>query len=176
MQSLTPEQWRELFSSVEHFAYHLEMRDWYAVDEEKAEFARWRAGKLEWPSAPEDWWRPWHTLIQDTIKRGAIVRRARIVSEPVTDYIRYEWESTYQNIEAGEKVRWLPRRLATGVALPGNDFWLFDDKAVLVNHFTGDGGSAGQELVTEPAVIELCHSAFDAVWEIATPHGEYQPG
>ncbi|WP_211261407.1 DUF6879 family protein [Pseudonocardia acaciae] len=172
---MTLDQWREMFRSVEHFAYHLEMRDRYAVDEEKEEFARWRAGKLEWPTAREDWWRPWHTLIQDTVQRGAIVLRARIVSEPVTDYIQYEWESTYENIEAGEEVRWLPRRLATGIALPGNDFWLFDDRKLLVNLFTGDGGWAGNELLTEPAVIKLCHSAFDAVWQVATPHGDYQP-
>jgi hypothetical protein len=71
--------------------------------------------------------------------------------------------------------RWLPRRLATGIALPGNDFWLFDDKKVLVNHFTGDGGWVGNELVTEPAVIKLCRAAFDAVWKVATPHGDHQP-
>ena len=176
MQLLTSEQNRELFASFESFAYHLEMRDQYAVEDEAEKFARWRAGKLERPTASEDWWRPWHTLIRDAVQRGAIVRRARIVSEPVTDYIRFEWEGTYQNVEAGEEVRWLPRRQATGIALPGNDFWLFDDKAVMVNHFTGDGGWVGQELITEPAVIELCHSAFDAVWEVATPHGEYQPG
>jgi hypothetical protein len=176
MQLLTPERSHELFASFQRFAYHLEMRDWYGVDEEKEEFARWRAGKLEWPTRREEWWRPWHDLISGAVERGAVVRRARIVSEPITDYIRYEWEATYQNIEAGEEVRWLPPRLATGIALPGNDFWLFDDNAVRVNHFTGDGASAGHELVTEPAVIKLCHAAFDAVWEIATPHGRYQPG
>lgn len=176
MQQLSPEQWRDQFNSVERFAYHLEMRDWYAVDEEKEEFAQWRAGNWVWPTERDEWWRPWHTLIRDAVTRGAVVRRARIVSEPITDYIRSEWEATYQNIESGEEVRWLPRRLATGIALPGNDFWLFDDRLVLVNHFTGDGGWLGNELVTDPAVIKLCRSAFDAVWELAIPHGDYQPG
>jgi hypothetical protein len=175
VQRLTPEQRREVFSSFERFAYHLEMRDWYGIDEEKERFARWRAGEPRQP-IEEELWRPWHTLIRDAIRRGAVVRRARIVSEPVTDYIRFEWEGTYQNLEAGEEVRWLSRRLASGIALPGNDFWLFDDKKLLVNHFTGDGGWVGNEIVIDPAVIELCHSAFDAVWRVATPHGEYQPG
>lgn len=176
MQDLTPEELRELFTSFDRYAYHLEMRDWYAIDEEKERFARWRAGDQVRPVAEEDRWRPWHTLIRDAGQRGAVVRRARIVSEPITDYIRFEWEGTYQNVKAGEDVRWLPRRLATGIALPGNDFWVFDDSTALINHFTGDGGSAGQELITQPAVIELCRSAFEAVWEIATPHSDYQPG
>jgi hypothetical protein len=177
MQQLTPDQWREMFDSVERFAYHLEMRDAYAVDGEEEEFARWQTGTLKWPTEREGWWDPsWHDLVHNAVRRGATLRRARVVSEPVTDYIRYEWEATYQNIEAGEDVRWLPRPLATGIALPGNDFWLFDDRTVLVNHFTGDGNWLGNELVTSPAVIGLCHTAFDAVWELATPHGRYQPG
>ena len=52
MQPLTPERDDELFNSFQHFAYHLEMRDWYAVDEEKERLAQWRAGKLERPPEP----------------------------------------------------------------------------------------------------------------------------
>jgi hypothetical protein len=177
MQRLTPENWRELFDSVEQFAYHLEMRDSYGVDDEAEEFAQWKTGALRLPTTREDWWdHAWHDLVRDAVQRGAVLRRTRIVSEPVTDYIRFEWEGTYQNIEAGEDVRWLPRRLATGIALPGNDFWLFDDRTVLVNHFTGNGGWLGNELITDPAVIKLCHTAFDSAWELATPHDRYQPG
>lgn len=153
------------------------MRDAYGVDTEAEEFALWKAGTLNWPTSRDDWWdHSWHDLVRDTVQRGAVPRRTRIVSEPVTDYIRFEWEATYQNIESGEDVRWLSRRLATGIALPGNDFWLFDDRTVLVNHFTGAGGWPGNELITDPAVIELCHPAFDTVWAPATPHDRYQPG
>ena len=179
-RKLTPDQLRELFDSVERFAYHLEMRDSYGgIDEEAEEFAQWKTGALRIASQPRGV--VGSLLARPHLRRGPARRSRsygglRIVSEPVTDYIRFEWEGTYQNIEAGEDVRWLQRRLATGIALPGNDFWLFDDRTVLVNHFTGNGGSAGQELVTDPAVIKLCHSAFDAVWELATPHDRYQPG
>jgi len=51
------------------------------------------------------------------------VRQARIVSEPVTAYTRFLHDTaTEPNIEAGEQIRWLPRKLASGIALPGNDF------------------------------------------------------
>jgi hypothetical protein len=58
-------------------------------------------------------------------------------------------------VHAGELVRWLPRRQASDIALPGNDFWVFDDATVLFNHFNGDGDWAvpGEELRTEPSVV-----------------------
>ncbi|WP_436845922.1 DUF6879 family protein [Streptomyces chartreusis] len=33
----------------------------------------------------------------------------------------------------------LSRRHATDIALPENDFWMFDSNLVLVNHFDGKG-------------------------------------
>jgi len=115
-------------------------------------------------------------MIKTMVAKGVLVRRARIISEPVTDYIRYEHGVTAGlNIAAGELVRWLPRRRASDLALPGNDFWLFDDRLVLFNHFAGDGSSGDKELRDEPAVIRLCAAAFEAVWERATPHHDYQP-
>jgi hypothetical protein len=103
------------------------------------------------------------------------VRRARIVSEPVTDYIRYEYEITpAASLAAGERVRWLPRRQASDLALPGNDFWLIDDRVVF-NHFSGEGEMIDVEVVTEPAVAKFCASAFEAVWERAIDHENYQP-
>jgi hypothetical protein len=56
------------------------------------------------------------------IQAGTQIRRAHIVSEPVTEYIRFEWAGTQYNVTAGEDVRWLRRRLAWRIALPGNDF------------------------------------------------------
>ena len=47
---------------------------------------------------------------------------------------------------------------------------------VLFNHFTGDGGwsEPGKELRTESAVVKQCADAFEAVWERAVPHAQYQ--
>ena len=104
-----------------------------------------------------------------------VVRRARIVSEPVSTYTRYLHAMTSVNVGAGEQVRWLPRRDAAGIALPGLDFWVFDGHRVLFNHFTGDGDWADPRLsYTEaPAVAQLCASAFETVWERGIEHGKY---
>jgi hypothetical protein len=65
--------------------------------------------------------------------------------------------------------------MASDLALPGNDFWPFDGAAVLFNYFGGDGTAAGAELRDEPAVVTLCASAFEALWDRAMPYEEYRP-
>jgi hypothetical protein len=164
----------ELIAGCTRSAVHLEMRDVYGVDDEKERFEAWRNGHRLDPADEAEWWRPWLDLIQETVARGVVVRRARIVSEPVTDYIRFEHSGTFTNIAAGEQVRWLPRRRASDIALPGNDFWLFDDRLIRWNHFTGDGGSAQHEVSDDPAAAKLCAEAFEAVWARAIPHDQYE--
>ncbi|MBT2509890.1 hypothetical protein J7I98_29315 [Streptomyces sp. ISL-98] len=164
----------ELLRSASESAVHLEMRDSYAVDNEKGPFAKWRAGVRLDPADRSSWWRPWLDLISETVARGVVVRRARIVSEPVSEYIRFEHSGTFTNVAAGEQVRWLPRRQASGIALPGNDFWLIDGRLIRWNHFTGDGASAGGEMSEDPTEAKLCAEAFEAVWTRGIPHDEYK--
>jgi hypothetical protein len=64
---------------------------------------------------------------------------------------------------------------ASDLALPGNDFWLFDDRLVQFNHFSGNGDWLGVEAIDDPAIVALCSSSFEAVWERATPHENYRP-
>ncbi|GGP36035.1 DUF6879 family protein [Streptomyces melanogenes] len=164
----------EVLGRCTRSAVHLEMRDSYAVDNESGRFAQWKSGHRYDPADRASWWRPWHDLIASTVRRGVAVRRARIVSEPVSEYIRFEYDGTFMNVAAGEFVRWLPRRNASDLALPGNDFWVFDGTIVRFGHFTGDGQYTGEEWTDQPAVAKLCVTAFDAVWERAIPHEEFK--
>ncbi|MGJ5826083.1 DUF6879 family protein [Streptomyces ossamyceticus] len=164
----------ELLGAAQRSAVHLEMRDSYAVDYEKGPFAEWRAGFRHDPADRSSWWRPWLDLISETVARGVVVRRARIVSEPVSEYTRFLYDGTFTNVAAGEQVRWLPRRKASDLALPGNDFWLIDDRLIRWNHFTGEGASGGGEISEHPAAVKLCAEAFEAVWARAVPHENYE--
>lgn len=163
----------ELLAGCRSTAIHLELRDGYMRDDPA--FVAWQAGQRHDPADRDSWWRPWLDVIAATVARGVVIRRARIVSEPVSEYVQYEYDVTFTNVAAGEQVRWLPRRNATDIALPGNDFWLLDDRLVLVNHFTGDGDVAGFELRDDQPVVALCALAFEAVWARAVPHEEYKP-
>jgi hypothetical protein len=147
------------------------MRDSYGTNDR---FEAWKLGaRINWDDRAS-WWHSFNDQISNAVRRGVVVRRARIVSEPVSEYIRWEHYATRGNIESGEQVRWLPRRLATDVALPGNDFWCFDDRLVRVHHFSGEGAVVEDELTDDPIVVKLCSSAFEAVWERAMPHAQYR--
>jgi hypothetical protein len=164
----------ELMAECTHSAVHLEMRDHYGVAAEADDYRAWlETGRLDTdPDSPN--WAPWVDLVSSAVARGVAVRRARIVSEPVTDYIRYEHASTVVNLHAGEKVRWLPRRQTGTISLPGNDFWLFDDHVIRWGYFSGDGALVGHEISQAPAAVKLCEEAFDAVWARAIPHDTYR--
>ncbi|MEV5516271.1 DUF6879 family protein [Streptomyces flaveolus] len=163
----------DLLDSAQAHALHLELRDVYAVGEEREVFEAFlRDGSV--PADDSEYWSGWLPLVERTVARGVKVRRARIVSEPVTDYIRFEHAITDANCRAGEQVRWLPRRRASTLALPGNDFWLIDDRLVRWNLFSGDGQDLEPDHTDEPQAIKLCVEAFRAVWDLATDHADYR--
>jgi hypothetical protein len=165
----------QLLSSCERSAVHLEMRDGYSRTDPM--FTGWQQGKRFDPADWDSWWRPWLDIVIAARGRGVTIRRARIVSEPVSDYIRWEYDITFTNVEAGEDIRWLPRRRASDLLLPGNDFWVFDDRLVLWNHFTGEGevSPEGWEITEDPDQVKACAAAFESVWDRTVPHRDYRP-
>jgi Family of unknown function (DUF6879) len=166
---------REAIASARCSAVHLEMRDSYMLDDPA--FLKWQQGHRHDPADRASWWRPWLDVVTEATERGVVMHRARIVSEPISDYIRYEYDGTWTNITAGEQVRWLPRRRTAELLLPGVDFWAFDDDLVIFNHFTGAGQWADPSM--EPCrdldVVKQCLTAFEAVWDRAIPHDQYRP-
>ncbi|MFG2894991.1 DUF6879 family protein [Streptomyces sp. NPDC048248] len=161
----------ELLGQCQRSAMHLEMRDAYVPSDR---FRAWQRGeRISWEDRAS-WWHPYDQLIHDTVARGVVIRRARIISEPVSEYIRWEHYVTRCNVTAGEEVRWLPRRQATNIPLPGNDFWLFDDVLLRVHHFSGDGAVVDDEITEDAETVRLCSAAFETVWKRAVPHHLYK--
>jgi hypothetical protein len=149
---------------------HLELRDTY--DPETPQYREWLAGtRRPVPASPE-----WFRFVREHTARGVRFRRARIVSEPLSDYIRFEHEATAGlNVAAGEEVRWLPRKLARGLSVPVNDFWVFDGRLVRLGYFAGNGAYLDDELTDDPVIVGTCAEAFELVWELAIPHAGYRP-
>lgn len=103
------------------------------------------------------------------------VRRLRIVSEPLTDYIRWEHSITSANVAAGELVRWLPRSACVDLLVVPVDFWVFDSTSVLFGHFSGNGDVVRHELRIEPDIAKLATECFEAAWNRGIPHEYYTP-
>lgn len=166
----------ELMDSATTSACHLEMRDAYAVGDEADDFASWRATGRRDADPDSAYWKPWVERITAMTARGVVVRRARIVTLPPSEYIRFEHAGTSVNVVAGEQVRWLPRDQATDIALPEHDLWLFDGKLARFNHFSeaGDWADPRNSITTELAEVARIAAAFEAVWQRATPHEDFK--
>ncbi|MGI5418637.1 DUF6879 family protein [Actinomadura luteofluorescens] len=157
----------EFVADAKRSVRRLEMRDSYMLSDPW--WKAWQAGRFEeYPEPPA-----WPALIREVTGRGVSVRRARIVSEPVSEYIRFEYATTAGIVTAGERVRWVPRRLAAGLALPGTDCWIVDGDRVLFTFYSGDGEVVGRELGGVEAVT-LCLDAFEAAWAVGVDHQDYR--
>jgi hypothetical protein len=161
----------DLLRACSSSAVHLEMRDAYTPDDPL--FLAWLAGNRDEFATHET--RPWLDLMREVTGRHVRVRRARIVSEPVTECIRFEYDTTASNIGAGEDVRWLPRHLAAGLLLPALDFWVFDGRRARFNLFSGTGEFLDTRMCDDPVIVRQCADAFEAVWDRAIPHADDEP-
>ncbi|WP_033346495.1 DUF6879 family protein [Catenuloplanes japonicus] len=171
MPSISESEFAGLLQTFTRESLHLETRDAYGTETELPYMAKWSRGE------PDDlaWLADWCATLRAHTARGATVRRARIVSEPLSAYQRWSHSIAQPMVDAGEDIRWVPRRLVSSIGIPGNDFYLLDDHLAVFLIYTGDGLNASFETSTDPADLSLCRSAFEAVWKVAVPHREYQP-
>lgn len=168
MTLLTDDAFDELFISFEHTAFRLETRESYAgVSYEVEPFSEFLAtGRAVWDEHD-----PWLLNIRRVRAEGKRVERVRIVSEPWSDYTRYGLAMGRYTTDAGEDIRYLPRRQSTD--LPELDYWLFDSCRLYVLHY-GDGNDLlGVEPIEEPSGIVQANAWRDAAWHHAVPYRSY---
>ncbi|GAA4472954.1 DUF6879 family protein [Phytohabitans houttuyneae] len=171
MADLSRAEFDALFEDFEREVLHLEMRDVYGTEAEIPQLAKWKVGE------PDDleWLQGWCDTLRRGAARGKKFRRALVVSEPLSEYQRWAYTTTQPLVDAGEDIRWIPRRLVSSIALPGNDAYVIDGALVVWMHYSGNGASTGIETSTNAADINLCSSAFMAVWQLGIPHRDYRP-
>ena len=90
----------ELLARTRRSVIRFEMRDSY--DPTVKGFAEWQAtgdtGAYEWGDHLD--------VVRTAVARGVTIRRVRVVSEPLSQYLRWEHACTDVNVSAGEDVRW----------------------------------------------------------------------
>jgi hypothetical protein len=172
MHPVTYDDLNSLVRGIKKSFVHLETRDSYGTEIEQPHWAKWRRGE------PDDSdWLDWYLdVLRGHRAAGRTCRRARIVSEPVSEYQRWTISHVDTFIDAGEDIRYVPRpRLAT-ICLPGSgDFYVFDDELVLFLHYAGTGLNVGFETTEDPQIVQMCREAFEAVWKLAVPFRDYRP-
>ncbi|WP_405138252.1 DUF6879 family protein [Nocardia sp. NBC_01388] len=164
-----PSPWLEQFWQAEREAFHLEVRDTYSVPSESEPLRRFLNGE---PALPEYGRRPWTELVQETVGRGVLVSRVRVVTVPHSDYQLWLLSITAGNVAAGEDIRYLPGHLAGEV--PTDDWWLFDDTTVGFNLVDSDGAPAGAAITTDPGIAAYCRRVKEKLWQSAVPFNKYE--
>ncbi|MEU4237292.1 DUF6879 family protein [Actinoplanes sp. NPDC026619] len=157
---------------MEHFriaAFRLEVRKSYGVLSEDAAFQKF----LDGGDPGIDWLSDWLDGARKKTSIGKRIERVRIIDEPPSDFLRFELSITPHNLEAGEDIRYLPRKAARELDIPSEDFWLFDATTVLILNFDDNDRFSGIEPVTEPVKVAPYVSARDTAWQHAFSFRSY---
>ena len=94
---LTPEEFADLFASFAHTAFRLETRDFYDEDSEHEPFRRFLAGE----PADDSWMADFCDDVRGWVAEGKRIERARVVTVPHSDYVRWSMTVARLNIQAG---------------------------------------------------------------------------
>jgi hypothetical protein len=170
MELISPQRRSELIDDTRDLL-KLELRDSYLIDRDDLE--AWRSGDQAKVAASYGLWRD---EVASWVAAGRSMRRVRVISEPLSDYQRMSVEFSGLAVDAGEQLRWLPRRLVSAIALPGNDCFVLDGKTAMFNVLDGNADRAEIQLTTSTEVLTFCLDAFERAWALAVPHREYRPG
>ncbi|HEY0447670.1 DUF6879 family protein [Actinophytocola sp.] len=172
MEFLQGDAFDDLFRTIAHQAFHLEVQDSYHTPEEAGPFQSFLTGR------PDDlsWFEPWLSLVREVTEAGKSIHRLRVVTVPHVDYTRWGLTIARHNIAAGEDIRYLPRHFVDAADLPADDYWLLDDDRVAFTVFEPDGRFAGGASTVDPTIVGYCRAIRDRLWQLAIPHAQYVAG
>ena len=155
--------WPGLFGRFEHTCFRLHTRQSYEDPGEADALRSFLAGQVPaiYPGKDE-----WLAVVRAGVAAGKVMQRVHVVSEPLSDYLRFEIGWSYPlNASIGEDIR-ISR---AGAALPGNDYWLFDSRALARMHYDDHGRLTGVELDDNPAAVVQAAYWRDVALHLAVP-------
>jgi hypothetical protein len=144
---MTPEERMELFRTFTMSVFRLETLQRYTVPQEAERLATFLAGRPLPKRDPTT--HPWLRLIADTTAAGKRWYRVHVVDLPLSDYVRYELASYAETQAAGFETYIAERGAHPDLDGLRQDFWLFDDRLVLVMHYDDAGRPLESELAPE---------------------------
>lgn len=169
---MTPHEFDTQFMDLfEREAFRFEQLDLYDSPGTQDRVRRFLAGEPDDPAARTGW----DALLTEARRTGRTISRVHVISEPPTDYLRFELGFYRGSVAAGEDVRILPRPQAAGLDLPRFDFWLFDRSAAVMVYDEA-GWWLRSELVTNPAFVADCRRWGDVARSHAIPLTDYAAG
>jgi hypothetical protein len=159
------------FDAIRREAFRVEALPSYAVPVESAGLGAYLAGE---PFQKSEAGQQFNEFIRGQVEAGVTWRRVRVVQGPLSDYERWECEWGFaQSEQLGHRTFVLDRaESADPPELPGYDWWMLDERAVLLFHYD-DGRFAGADVVDEPGRVAEHVRYRDAALAAAVPFPEY---
>jgi FtsP/CotA-like multicopper oxidase with cupredoxin domain len=147
-------------------AFRLEARQSYAADDEAAAFTRWQEhGHV--PAATDPLIAAWTGMVRARVAHGAVMRRVHVVSQPMTEYVRFElMAQRAHSVPAGEQVRVVDADGHPDLA-HAEDFWLLDDRVGVRLIYDDDGQLIRLERMTT-GEVDSARCIRDAAWAAGT--------
>jgi hypothetical protein len=172
MQHLSRAEFQAHLGRFERSAWRLELQGWYDEPDEGELLAQWLADGDPRPTLA--WFADWPEWISEQTAAGRRFERVRVLTDPLTDYLRWQLDViTQPAINAGEDIRILPAAAAGELALGAADFYIIDDREVMVLDFE-QGQVAGVRLLDAPAELATFRAIQARAWDHALRFREYQ--
>lgn len=160
-----------LLARFERSAWRLELQGWYDEPDESELLAQWLADGDPLPTL--NWFADWPEWIAKQVAAGKRFERVRVLTDPLTDYLRWQLDViTEPALAAGEDIRLLPAAVAAKLELGAADFYILDDRQVVVLDFD-QGRVIGARLLDAAAELDTFRAIRATAWDHAVEFGEY---
>ncbi|MCE7001638.1 hypothetical protein LWC34_02100 [Kibdelosporangium philippinense] len=160
---LSRQEFQGLFASDWSSAWRWECQGTYHEPQEQEPLRRFLAGE-----ADDHAWFAWPKRVRAWVSTGRKIGRVRMLTDPLTDYLRFELSITPPALDAGEDIRFLHHARAAELGAPDKDFWMFDDNTVVLMTFD-DHGVSGAELITDATSVRPYADWQDVATREAVP-------
>ena len=162
-------EFHRFFEECRYTAFRLETLQVYDVGYEQEAFHSFLStGEVITTHSQQEWNR--------IVGGKRSFRRVHVVTEPLTDYLRFECVSAYRaSVQAGEDVRVIPTEPGFWPeGIPRFDYWLFDSEVLVRMNYESDGTMLAPELICEPEEIVRANVIRDRALYMATTFPEYE--
>ncbi len=134
--------------------FRLESLPVYNVPGDMKIFEEWKKSK----KFPAGSYEEWIQKLEKTKQRGVVMQRARVSTLPLSDYLKYETDFWKRfSSKHGEQISFIDKekfeKIKSDAGFELKDFWMFDDKLVIIFHYNENGNFLDEELITDPAAI-----------------------
>lgn len=168
------EEFKEVFRRFRSSVFRFEALQCYTSPDEEGVIA---AFLEERPRPPDPGKEEWTSVVRTGRRNGRVFERVHVVTEPLTDYMRFELTWGYApNVAAGEDIRIVPVGLgeAWPADLPRHDFWLFDTAELYATCYHPDGTTwLGVERIRNSDDVLLACQWRETALDLGVPWERY---